>query len=202
VESSTTRLQRFLRGSVACLLTANGFALAVLASDGDVIPDEAPAAADGTRTITVIRTADGQTQQVDPNTVQGRAAIEEAEKAGATITTVTVPPSTTSSTTATTLASKRDTPTLLPNITLPTLPITVPTLPVTIPTVPTITIPTVPTVTVPTVPPVTVPTVPPATVPPSGATVQNPAGSLGGAAGTVTNVVGNVGGTLGGLLGL
>ena len=118
----STRLQRFLRGAVACLLTANGFALVVLASDD--VADPLPAE-QGTRTVTLIESADGTTTEVDPSTPAGQAAIEQAKRSGATITETTVPAeqaAPTQETTPSTLASET-TPTsgLLP--TLPTLPI-------------------------------------------------------------------------------
>jgi len=120
----STRLQRFLRGAVACLLTANGFAVAVLASDevAGPLPTE-----QGTRTVTLIQAPDGTTTEVDPSTPAGQAAIEQAKRAGATITETTVPAEQAAQqpqegTTPSTLAQET-TPTsgLLP--TLPTLPV-------------------------------------------------------------------------------
>jgi len=173
VDASTTRLQRFLRASVACLLTANGFALVLLATN-----DPAPLPAEqGTRTVTLIQGADGKTTQVDPATPAGQAAIEEAKRDGATITETTVAtPTTTPGETTTTVQSllpeKSATTPTLPPVTLPTLPVTippvtippvtVPTLPVTVPTLPPVTVPTTikpPSTTIPTIP-VTVPTIP------------------------------------------
>lgn len=117
----STRLQRFLRGAVACLLTANGFALVVLASDDVAGPLPAE---QGTRTVTLIESPDGTTTEVDPSTPAGQAAIEQAKRTGATITETTVPAEQAAQqeTTPSTLASET-TPTsgLLP--TLPTLPI-------------------------------------------------------------------------------
>lgn len=118
----STRLQRFLRGAVACLLTANGFALVVLGSDDVAAP---PPAEQGTRTVTLIESPDGTTTEVDPSTPAGQAAIEQAKRTGATITETTVPAeqaAQTQETTPSTLASET-TPTsgLLP--TLPTLPV-------------------------------------------------------------------------------
>ena len=84
----STRLQRFLRGAVACLLTANGFALVLLAADS--VSGPAPAE-QGVRTVAIIRAADGTTTEVDPSTPAGRAAIEQAREDGATVTETTVP---------------------------------------------------------------------------------------------------------------
>lgn len=86
--AQSARMQRFLRGAVAVLLTANGFALALVATDDPAPPTQAE---QGTRTVTLIQQADGTTTRVDPSTPAGRAAIEQARRSGATITQTTVP---------------------------------------------------------------------------------------------------------------
>lgn len=116
----STRMQRFLRGAVACLLTANGFAVVVLAADDAAGPLPAE---QGTRTVTLIQGTDGTTTEVDPATPAGKAAIEQARRAGATITETTVPAEQAAQETTPSTLAQETTPTsgLLP--TLPTLPL-------------------------------------------------------------------------------
>ena len=89
--NSESRFHRFVSSCVIALLTANGFAIALLATDNPLSQAEQ----DG-RTLTLITTADGQRILADPNTEAGRQAIEEAKRNGSTLTNVPVP--TTSST--------------------------------------------------------------------------------------------------------
>jgi hypothetical protein len=80
-----TKLQRFLRAAVACLLTANGFAVAALIGSDAVTHPGAAAAAARTRTITLVTTKTGARYLADPSTPEGRQAIENARRDGATV---------------------------------------------------------------------------------------------------------------------
>ena len=90
--TSTSGMQRFLRGAVACLLTANGFALAAL-SGGDATSAPArratEAAATRGRTVTLVTAKDGTRYLADRSTPEGRQAIENALRDGATVQDVT-----------------------------------------------------------------------------------------------------------------
>lgn len=98
--TTSVRSRRFVGGSVAALLTANAFAFATLVSDDapsdgrfrDVeaaaipeIPPSAPVE------LALITTTDGRTFTVDPSTPEGRRAIRDARREGATVREVAVP---------------------------------------------------------------------------------------------------------------
>jgi hypothetical protein len=104
--SADSRLHRFVSACVVALLTANGFAVALLATDNPLSTAESPA-----QRLMLITTADGHRYLVDPNTEAGRQAIEEAKRNGSTITQVTAP-----TTSSTDFASRN------PGSTFPTVP--------------------------------------------------------------------------------
>ena len=70
----SSKMQRFLRGAVACLLTANGFAIAVIAG-GDGVSSAQPAAHAPAHTVTLVTGKDGTRYIADRSTPQGRQAI-------------------------------------------------------------------------------------------------------------------------------
>ena len=100
------RFHRFTSSCVVALLTANAFAIALIATDNPLSTAESPA-----HTLTLITTSDGHRILADPNTPAGRAAIEEAKHNGSTLQNVPVP-----TTSSTALASRKS------GSTLPTLP--------------------------------------------------------------------------------
>lgn len=98
--TTSVRSRRFVGGSVAALLTANAFAFATLVNDDapsdgrfrDVepaaipeIPPSAPVE------LALITTTDGRTFTVDPSTPEGRRAIRDARREGATVRELAVP---------------------------------------------------------------------------------------------------------------
>jgi hypothetical protein len=100
-----SRFHRFVSSCVVALLTANGFAIAVIVSDNPVSTAEAP------HDLTLITTSDGHRYLVDPRTEAGRQAIDEAKKNGSTLQNVPAP-----TTNSTGLAAQN------PDSPLPTLP--------------------------------------------------------------------------------
>lgn len=88
------------------MLTANGFAIALITTDNPLSTAGSPA-----RTLTLITTADGRRFLADPSTAAGRQAIEDAKRDGGTLQGVPVP-----TTSSTALASKK------PGTAAPTLP--------------------------------------------------------------------------------
>ena len=98
--SPQPRLQRFIGGCIAALLTAGAFAVAALLDDdasannhlrrpratGDVIVPP-----DGASTIAIITTPDGRTFAADPTTADGRRAIDEARRDGSTVRDLALP---------------------------------------------------------------------------------------------------------------
>jgi len=88
--SGTGRFHRFTSSCVVALLTANAFAIALIATDNPLSTADAP------HELTLITDSEGHRFLADPNTPAGRAAIEEAKHNGSTLQNVPVP--TTSST--------------------------------------------------------------------------------------------------------
>src|SRR3954452_13851560 len=85
-----TRFHRFVSSCVVALLTANAFAIALVATDNPLNNAAAP------HELTLITSSDGHRYLVDPTTDAGKKAIEEAKHNGSTLQNVPVP--TTSST--------------------------------------------------------------------------------------------------------
>jgi hypothetical protein len=89
--------QRVLGSAVVGLLAANAFAAAVIAGDVGAGPvgaaaAEAASAPTGTpQTVTLVTTADGRRLLVDPSTPEGRKAIADAKRQGATTRDVAIP---------------------------------------------------------------------------------------------------------------
>lgn len=95
VSTTSLRLQRFIGGSVAALLTANAFAVTAALDDGEDLGNllrrpaplgEAiqPPTHDET-VISLITTAEGRTFLADPATAGGRRAIDAARDDGSTV---------------------------------------------------------------------------------------------------------------------
>src|SRR3954452_10197458 len=90
-----TRFHRFVSSCVVALLTANAFAIALVATDNPLNNAAPP------HELTLITTSDGHRYLVDPNTAVGKQAIDEAKHNGSTLQNVPVP-----TTSSTALASK------------------------------------------------------------------------------------------------
>lgn len=98
--TTSVRSRRFVGGTVAAVLTANAFAFATLAND-DAPPDgrfrdvEAAAIPEipplAPPELALITTTDGDTFVVDPSTPEGRRAIRDAKREGATVREVAMP---------------------------------------------------------------------------------------------------------------
>jgi hypothetical protein len=105
--SADHRFHRFVSSCVVALLTANAFAIALVATDNPLSSAEAP------HQLTLITDSQGHRYLVDPTTDAGKKAIEEAKHNGSTLQNVPAP-----TTSSTALASQNPSSTAL---TLPTV---------------------------------------------------------------------------------